>query len=161
MTKFFSIEPVKGCASDWDLSDLGDRQACLRSIGSSTWTNAVSRCNNLGSKLPLPLTADEDTDLYAAIQSLYSLTSAWLDGTDQVDEGTWLTSVGNRITFFNWKNGIADNNNGVEHYIQYHSKWDGLWNDHHGSHVAPIVCSRETSIGKITLISLTCLIILS
>ena len=147
------LEPVKDCATDWDLINLGDRQACLRSIGSSTWTNAVSRCNNLESKLPLPLNAQEDIDLYASLQNLYSLTSAWLDGTDQVDEGIWLTNDGSPITFFNWRNGIADNNNGVEHYMQYHSKWDGLWNDHHGSHVGPIVCSKQTSIGKIRHLS--------
>ena len=75
------------------------------------------------------------------MQSLGRL-SIWLDGTDEVEEGVWLDSAGNNITFFNWRGDQPDNNNGLEHYIHYRPGWGGVWNDHHGTHTDYVLCQK-------------------
>ena len=76
------------------------------------------------------------------MQSLGRL-SIWLDGTDEAEEGVWLDSAGNNITFFNWRGDQPDNNNGIEHYIHYRPGWGGFWNDHNEENVDHIVCQKE------------------
>ena len=78
-----------------------------------------------------------------------------MDGTDQSVEGTWVTSAGDPITFFNWRldNGQPDNAGGGEHYLHYRPGWGGVWNDHAGTYQDHVVCAK-TIIGK-TLIGWT------
>ena len=93
------------------------------------------------SELPLPLNAEEDTDFYNYLSTI-GLTSSWLDGTDEDEEGIWVDSYGNNITYFNWRSDQPDNNNGNEHYLHYRPGWGGKWNDHLGTKVEHIVCQR-------------------
>ena len=106
-------------------------------------------CWSIGAELPLPQNAQEDTDLYNYLNSI-NLVSGWLDGTDEAEEGVWLDSAGNNITFFNWRSDQPDNNNGREHYIMYRPGWDGLWNDHTGTHTDAVVCQKPAeSVGEL------------
>ena len=84
-------------------------------------------------------------DLYEYVQSL-GILSIWLDGTDEAEEGVWLDSAGNNITFFNWRGDQPDNNNGIEHYIHYRPGWGGVWNDHHGTHTDYVLCQKLSFI---------------
>ena len=143
---------VEYCSeSEWDLVEIGDRHLCLQSIGTATWIDASNTCKGLNSTLPLPLNTQEDTDLYAALATAFALTTTWLDGTDQANEGDWRDSSNNKITFFNWRSDQPDNNGGNEHYLHYRPGWGGLWNDHHGTYTNAFLCSKE-SIGKSILL---------
>ena len=76
-----------------------------------------------------------------------------MDGTDQVTEGTWLTSGGEPITFFNWRLDPCcqpSNGGGVlapEHYLHYRPGWGGVWNDHSAAHTDHVMCAK-TLTGK-------------
>ena len=70
------------------------------------------------------------------------LISSWLDGTDEAEEGIWLDSSGNEITYFNWRSDQPDNNNCHEHFLHYRPGWGGKWNDHLGTKVENIICQK-------------------
>ena len=125
---------------------IGDRQLCFYHAGDSTWHNGVILCQMSDAVLPLPLNAQEDTDFYNYLNKI-NLRSSWLDGTDEADEGIWLDSAGNNITFFNWRVDQPDNNDGLDHYIHYRPGWGGVWNDHHGTHTDYVLC-QKSSYGK-------------
>ena len=133
----------------WDLQTIGDRSICFKYVaGSRTWTEAVTLCAAEGGTLPLPLTSQEDTDYYSYLGSLGYL-SSWMDGTDQSVEGTWVTSAGDPITFFNWRldNGQPDNAGSGEHYLHYRPGWGGVWNDHSATYQDHVMCAK-TLTGK-------------
>ena len=117
----------------------------MKYIGQSTWVEAVALCELEDSKLPLPQTSQENTDLYNYLNSI-DLVSGWLDGTDETEEGIWLDSAGNDITFFNWRAEQPDNYNGNEHFLMYRSGWGGTWNDHTGTHTDAVVCQKPAEI---------------
>ena len=112
----------------------------------STWAEAVTLCELEYSELPLPQNAKEDTDLCNYLNSKGYL-SSWLDGTDEAEEGVWVDSNGDDITFFNWRADQPDNNNGNEHYLHYRPGWGGVWNDHLATHNDHVVCQKP-SFGK-------------
>ena len=115
---------------------------CFKYAGKSTWAEGVDICEENDSVLPLPDDDQEDMDLYDYVQSL-GILSIWLDGTDEAEEGIWVDSAGNNITFFNWREDQPDNNGGREHYIHYRPGWGGLWNDHHGENTDYILCQKQ------------------
>ena len=130
------------CDVDWDLQRIGENSYCFKYAGKSTWAEGVEICEENDSELPLPDDDHEDMDLYDYVQSL-GILSIWLDGTDEAEEGIWVDSAGNNITFFNWREDQPDNNGGREHYIHYRPGWGGLWNDHHGENTDYILCQKQ------------------
>ena len=143
--------PVGECDDDWELQRIGENSLCFKYVGISTWAEAVTLCDLENAELPLPRDSKEDTDFYNYLNSIGYL-SSWLDGTDQVTEGIWLDSAGNKITFFNWRGDQPDNNSGKEHFIHYRGGWGGLWNDHLASHNDHVVCQKP-SFGESYFIS--------
>ena len=114
---------------------------CFKYAGHSTWAEAVALCELDDAYLPLPQNTEEDTDLYIYLMSL-DILSSWLDGTDETEEGIWLDSYGNNITYFNWRSDQPDNNGGNEHYLHYRPGWGGLWNDHVATHTDHVLCQK-------------------
>ena len=135
--------PVGECDDDWELQRIGENSLCFKYVGISTWAEAVTLCELENAELPIPRDSKEDTDFYNYLNSIGYL-SSWLDGTDQVTEGIWLDSAGNKITFFNWRGDQPDNNSGKEHFIHYRGGWGGLWNDHLASHNDHVVCQKPS-----------------
>ena len=89
-------------------------------------------------ELPLPLNAQEDTDLYNYLVENLGITSAWLNGNDNNANGVWRDSYGNDITYFNWEQGQPDG----ETYLHYLSNTGGKWNDNIYTHDDNIVCQK-------------------
>ena len=119
---------------------------CFKYAGQATWAEAVTLCELEDAQLPLPLNIQEDMDLYSYLNSLFLL-SSWLDGTDEANEGNWVDSYGNNITYFNWRSDQPDNNGGNEHFLHYRSGWNGMWNDHLATHIDHVLCQKP-SFGK-------------
>ena len=66
----------------------------------------------------------------------------WLDATDEAEEGIWLDSAGNPLTFFAWAPDEPNGSRG-ENYLHY---WVGkLWNDRGGSGADHVLCQKNAS----------------
>lgn len=81
--------------------------------------------------------------MYNYFKSKYRL-SGWLDGTDRDQEGRWVDSAGNPITYFNWRSDQPDNRGGKEHFLHYRGTWGGLWNDQVGEFEDHFVCQKPS-----------------
>ncbi len=55
----------------------------------------------------------------------------WIDGTDIIQEGTWLYSNNEAIKIFNWEKGEPSNVDGIEHWAAIRRS-DGIWGDSRG-----------------------------
>ena len=66
--------------------------------------------------------------------------SSWMDGTDQSAEGTWVTSAGDPLTFFNWDHGQPDNTGSGEHYVHYWRR--NGWNDADAALRDHVLCAK-------------------
>ena len=114
-------------------------------------------CNELGASLPLPKNQQEQDDLYAALQSSELLTSVTLDvaldGSDVVNEGTWVDSTGSNITYVNWDAPREPNGSTRENFMDLvlsnwlGLEWNGKWNDADGEAIRSVVCSKEVLNG--------------
>lgn len=126
MIDFFHLE----CDDTWELQTIGSRSLCLKHLGTGTWAEADAWCAGEGASLILPLNAQENNEFYSYTQSFPDLNGGWwLDGIDTAKEGTWRTSAGDLITYFNWNSGQPDNAGGNEHYLHYHGPFGKKWND--------------------------------
>ena len=107
-------------------------------------------CNELGASLPLPKNQQEQDDLYAALQSSELLTSVTLDvaldGSDVVNEGTWVDSTGSNITYVNWDAPREPNGSTRENFMDMIFR-NGKWNDADGEAIRSVVCSKEVLNG--------------
>ena len=106
------------------------------------------------------MNTQEAADFYEAVKDLgkkkgLTLTAAFLDGTDQVKEGDWRDSNGNKITYFNWADAQPDNANGNEHFLHIHPSFDGKWNDATADRKSFIICQRDP-IGKYLEVTVEC-----
>ena len=94
-------------------------------IGSQNWTSAQAWAISHGGHLATINDAAENEWLratYAAPNGEF-----WINATDQVAEGTWLTADGSALPYTHWSGGQPDNGGGVE---DYGVLWtNGYWND--------------------------------
>ena len=109
-------------------------------------------CEGLGASLPLPRNEKEDTDLYAAVQSLGSLGRVALGATDVETEGIWVDSNGDSLTYFNWHTDGTivepNNQNGIQHFMLYLPMYNGKWGDRNGKVNVDVVCQKPELTSK-------------
>ena len=66
--------------------------------------------------------------------------TAWVDGTDLLREGTWYcATTGRNCPRLNWASGQPDNGSGTEHCVQIIARRDGL-NDDQCYNKFPSIC---------------------
>ena len=58
----------------------------------------------------------------------------WLDGTDELQEGSWIFSNGERLTFTNWEPGQPDNGSEVASTVFAICPPNGKWHDTYCGH---------------------------
>ena len=109
----------------------------------------ASMCNKLGASLPLPKNQQEQDDLYAALQSFeLPKSEVTLDGSDVVNEGTWVDSTGSNINYVNWNEKSREPNGSTrENFLYMVLDWNGKWNDANGEGISSVVCSKEVLKG--------------
>ena len=94
---------------------IDQRQVCLEFIGENKISGASSLCDSKQGKLPLPTNEQENADyLNAFITVLKELgqkrnTMVVLDANDVKSEENFVTSTGNPVEWFNWKEGSGKN----------------------------------------------------
>ena len=134
------------CNIGWTEARISEENKCFKNIGEFPFSQAVSKCTELGAELPLPLNKQEDTDLYKVIES-FGLTQAALDGIDVTKEGVWRRSNGDQLTYFNWAKTQPNNWNGQQDFLSYYKDGSGKWGDYEPFKVVNIVC-QESTTGK-------------
>ena len=124
------------------MQTIGSTTSCFKHVASSkTWSEAVSLCAAEGASIPLPQNSSDDAQYYAYVVSL-GTNNSWLDGEDASSEGTWRTSSGASIGFFNWRSGQPDNAGGNENMLHYHPSWGGYWNDITPTYECDVMCQK-------------------
>ncbi|MGN1442388.1 MAG: fibronectin type III domain-containing protein [Acutalibacteraceae bacterium] len=112
---------------------------------SVTYQQALSLCKQYGGKLAVITNAKEN----AAVKSLVSGfgASCWIDGTDEVSEGTWKHSDGSALTYSNWSAGEPNDFGGCQDYacIAPNGYWDDATN---GNPLYGFVCEYKFSSGS-------------
>ncbi len=97
---------------------------------------AVAHCKALGGGLALP----RDDVQQAAFAEGVETTTAWIDISDQQQEGVWRYGDGTRATYLPWSEGEPNDAGGNEDCGGIHTL-DGTWNDDDCSAPRPYVCS--------------------
>lgn len=80
-----------------------------------TWHEARQRCERAGGHLAVVDSASENGFLARLVEEGKWL-DAWIGITDEVKEGTWVTVLGQPVTYTNWFTGQPNNKQGAEHY---------------------------------------------
>jgi len=93
-----------------------------------TWHAAKEYCESLGGHLVRIESADENAVVLALVRQRKP-TRTWIDGTDEIAEGTWLFSNGKRIKYANWFARQPDNSGKKAHSMEFWPDHDGAWND--------------------------------
>ena len=91
---------------------------------SLTWSQARAEAEAVGGHLAIVNDAAENEFIRANILTDF----AWLGLTDEAQEGTYRTVLGDLAPYLNWKAGEPNNSNGNEHYARL-LKSTGKWTD--------------------------------
>ena len=99
----------------------------------TNWVNANTACVNAGGYLSTIGSSQEQSFVYNLIPGQ----AQWIGFTDASNEGSWIWSNGDPITYTFW-NGGEPNNSGNEDYA--HMNTNGTWNDSGGGESYRFVC---------------------
>ena len=112
-----------------------------------SWLEAVGRCQSLGGHLAVADDRD-DLEVFQSMLADYragggSETRLWLDGSDEMHEGTWFCqSRAGVCPFFSWASNQPDNHNGNENCLALYDSSDNM-NDLLCSAKLPLICEFE------------------
>jgi hypothetical protein len=95
----------------------------------SSWTAAEARAVELGGHLATVRSDEENVYIFNEIRGFDgSFRRVWIGLNDVANEGTFVWSSGEPVTFTNWGAGEPNNAGGVENFVQI--PWfSQLWND--------------------------------
>ena len=129
------------CEFSWVKFEIGGVETCLKVQGKGSISNAASACKLIGAKLPLPISSQENTDLFKAIKSL-GLNGASLDCFRLANTSKWLDSSSNICSYFIWQPGQPNspNNRGVYISLMPNGQWNDFWGDSKQNYV----CQKAT-----------------
>ena len=75
---------------------------------------------------------DENTFIFNSILEAGWNGSAWMGMTDAAEEGNWVWTSGQPVTYTNWASQEPSNGNGIEHWMHMWGDDNPYWNDHRG-----------------------------
>lgn len=122
------LRVVIGVTFSCDYGWLLYRSRCYwRSVGEISGSNARGACRLRGAFLA----SVKDSDVQAFLQSrVMSAGDAWIGGTDERHEGTWMWLFGDDpFTYSNWNSGEPNNKNSNEDCLQFYHDKGNKWND--------------------------------
>ncbi len=95
----------------------------------NSWTGGEEAANALGGHLATVRSAEENDWIYSeVIRAGGAIRRGWIGLNDVAEEGTFVWSSGEPVTYTNWGAGEPNNANGVENFAQI--PWFSLqWND--------------------------------
>ncbi|HYD02478.1 MAG TPA: GC-type dockerin domain-anchored protein [Phycisphaerales bacterium] len=97
----------------------------------SSWTEAEARAVELGGHLATVRNDEENLFIFTEVRSAAGgpgFRRLWIGLNDVAEEGTFVWSSGEPVTYTNWGGGEPNNANGTEHYVQI--PWfSQAWND--------------------------------
>ena len=129
------------CDDGWDLQTIGENSYCYKYAGQLTRARGVDFCEANDSAFPLPKDSQENKDLFDYGVSL-GFRTFWLDASDEAEEGNWVDSAGNPLTFTAWAPNEPNGSRG-ENYLHY---WVGeLWNDRGGTGTDHVLCQKNSA----------------
>jgi len=106
-----------------------------------TWHLAGQECEKMGGYLLRIESAGEQAFVNGLVgPGQYAF---WIDGSDEMKEGDWRFSDGQRITYSNWDSLNPSNHNGGEHALEIQQKQGGRWNDNSSGRRQPFVCEWD------------------
>jgi len=95
----------------------------------SSWTDGEANAQALGGHLATVRSADENNWIYSTLlRPNGEFRRGWLGLNDIENEGTFVWTSGEPVTFTNWGGGEPNNSGNVEHYTQM-PWWAPEWND--------------------------------
>ena len=119
---------------------IGANKKCLKHHESSVRLDtARSTCANMGAKLILPLTSQEDDDFFTVMQQLGTPDVA-IDIKYDDQSGNWNDLSGNPITYTRWNAGQPNGN--LEHYAFKKTANNGKWHDKNDSNKYKVICEK-------------------
>ena len=107
--------------------------------GSMPYADAKEFCKKIGGHL-VKITSQEENDVVAGLITTFGHIS-WINGTDEIEEGTWCFDDGEEMPYFNWDEGEPNSHQGNDQdylAMNIRTKWD----DYHGSAYG-FVCEIE------------------
>ena len=121
---------------------IGVNKKCLKHHESSVRLDtARSTCANMGAKLILPLTTQEDDDFFTVMQQLGTPDVA-IDIKYDDQSGNWNDLSGNPITYTRWSANQPNPNPNLEHYAFKRTANNGEWLDHNDSNKYKVICEK-------------------
>jgi hypothetical protein len=110
-----------------------------------TWHLASRECAELGGHLARVESLSENRFL---CQLVGGPEDSWVDGTDELQEGSWTFGNGQRLTFTNWESGQPNNYNEFEHvFVLYQPT--GKWHDTYCGHRIRFNCEWDGRLIRI------------
>ncbi|MCD8107933.1 MAG: tetratricopeptide repeat protein [Oscillospiraceae bacterium] len=95
----------------------------------TSWEEAKTYCESLNGYLATITSEEENSFLFNYIV-LCGYNSAYIGLTDEEEEGTWVWTNGESVTYTNWHSNEPNSENTREDYAMFYYKYtDGTWND--------------------------------
>jgi hypothetical protein len=114
------------CESGWTM--MPDDLRCVMPFADrESWPNAENACNELGGNLVRISSAEENGFLYHLFGDLGGSSRFWTGGNDREDEGTFVWSDGEPLTYTDWRSGEPNDYGSGEDCLVIND--GGTWND--------------------------------
>ncbi|XP_014877691.1 type-2 ice-structuring protein-like [Poecilia latipinna] len=140
-THFDSIQTSITCPSGWTLI----YSRCFLYVPNyMTWADAEKNCLSMGANLASVHNPYE----YHQVQNLIAAAGhgskkAWIGGSDEEQEKTWLWSDGSPMIYTNWCRWQPDNRFSSQHCLQINYSVGKCWDDSWCDFCRPSVCAKE------------------
>ena len=158
-TLSYSCEDICGC--EWKSFSIDGKVECFKNAGRHQVNQAELVCQKLGAKLPLPENEKQNEDMQNVFKKMtknfrngyqyYDL--AVLDIKAKENDGNWVKSNGENVTYFNWDKNEPSITANADKYVLFQifklpaiKRYAGKWIDDIGSNHEPVICQR---IGKL------------
>ena len=127
----YTLSQCVTCETGYTPFNIGDSKKCYKSFGRKRLNLANSICVKEDATLPLPKNSKENTDVYNLLVKIrqYSNDRLVLDLTDVQNEGSFVSSNGQKQNFFNFDK-FNFKNNEKRDYVAM--EYNGVWWHHEG-----------------------------
>ena len=146
------------CGFQWKPFSINGKCQCFKFAGKYQLEQAERACQELSAQLPLPENRKQNKDMLKAFNEmtygLYNGTYNYYDSrivlgvNDKENEGKWVKSNGENVTYFNWDENEPNNALDGENYATFRifpGIWGGggKWNDNGDlNYYFPVICQR-------------------
>jgi hypothetical protein len=108
--------------------------------GIVNYEDAEKYCKSKGGHL-VKISSQEENDIVADLVASFGDIS-WINGTDEIKEGTWCFDDGEMMPYFNWGEGEPNNCEGNQDFLAMNT--NSKWDDYHGCAYG-FICEFEHS----------------